>query len=72
MLALARRFEGAELPVRSFLGWNVLEVDHELFRADGQAQQVDRLHGPVAQQAHGVVGDADDPARLDDLLVFGL
>ena len=66
----ARGLEGAEDLVELLPRVERVEVDHELFRMDGQAQEVDRLHGPVAQQAHGVVGDADDPARLDDLPVL--
>jgi hypothetical protein len=47
-----------------------VEVDHEPVRPDGQAEKVDRLHGSVAQEAHGVVGDTDDPAGLQDLPVL--
>ena len=47
-----------------------IEVDHELVLADRKLHHLDRLHGPAAQQAHGIVGDADDPAGLHDLAVL--
>ena len=62
----------ARISSSSFSGVERVEVDHQPVRRDGQPQEVDRLDGSVAQQAHGVVGDADGPARLHDLPVFFL
>ena len=47
-----------------------VEVDHEPIRDHGQPQQLDDLRGLEAQQAHGVVGDADRIALGQDAAVF--
>jgi hypothetical protein len=68
----AGRLERVQDRVELLLRVERVEVDHQLFGKDGEAQELDRLHGPVAQEAHGIVGDADDPARRDDLPVLVL